>query len=89
MLEAGFPLVRALEALEEQTENPVFQIIIRNVRKDVSAGLSCSESCAKYPRAFPNLFVSMFEAVKFGDDLVSLRNGSTCCNNHFFFRLSI
>jgi type IV pilus assembly protein PilC len=56
MLEAGLPLV---SALEEQTENPVFQMIIDNVRNDVSSGKSFSESCAAYPRAFPNLFVSM------------------------------
>jgi len=62
MLEAGLPLVSALEALEEQTESPVFQIIIRNVKNDVSAGRSFSEACAEYPRAFPNLFVSMVEA---------------------------
>jgi len=62
MLEAGLPLVSALEALEEQTENPVFQIIIRNVKNDVSAGRAFSEACAVYPRAFPNLFVSMVEA---------------------------
>ncbi len=62
MLEAGLPLVGALEALEEQTDNPVFQIIIRNVRNDVSAGRTFSESCSEYPRAFPNLFVSMVEA---------------------------
>ncbi|MGZ0656338.1 type II secretion system F family protein [Coraliomargarita sp. W4R53] len=62
MLEAGLPLVGALEALEEQTENPVFQIIIRNVKNDVSAGRSFSEACGEYPRAFPNLFVSMVEA---------------------------
>jgi len=62
MLEAGLPLVSALDALEEQTENPVFQIIIHNVKNDVSAGRAFSESCAVYPRAFPNLFVSMVEA---------------------------
>ncbi|MBT4756792.1 MAG: type II secretion system F family protein [Opitutae bacterium] len=62
MLEAGLPLVTSLEALEDQTENPVFQVIIRNVRTDVSAGKSFSESCAVYPRAFPNLFISMVEA---------------------------
>jgi type IV pilus assembly protein PilC len=62
MLEAGLPLVGALEALEEQTENPVFQVIIRNVKNDVSAGRAFSEACAEYPRAFPNLFVSMVEA---------------------------
>ena len=62
MLEAGLPLVTSLEALEDQTENPVFQVIIHNVRTDVSAGKSFSESCAVYPRAFPNLFISMVEA---------------------------
>lgn len=62
MLEAGLPLVGALEALEEQTENPVFQIIIRNVKNDISSGRTFSQACAEYPRAFPNLFVSMVEA---------------------------
>ncbi|MGB0743190.1 MAG: type II secretion system F family protein, partial [Opitutales bacterium] len=62
MLEAGLPLVSALDALEEQTENPVFQIIIRNVKNEVSAGRAFSDACSDYPRAFPNLFVSMVEA---------------------------
>jgi len=62
MLEAGLPLVAALEALEEQSDNPVFQIIIRNVKNEVSAGRSFSDSCRDYPRAFPTLFVSMVEA---------------------------
>ncbi len=62
MLDAGLPLVTTLEALQEQTENPVFQIIIRDVRLDVAAGTAFSEAVAKYPRAFPQLFVSMVEA---------------------------
>ena len=62
MLEAGLPLVSALEAMEDQTENPVFKIIIRNVRNDVSSGRTFSEACREYPNAFPNLFTSMVEA---------------------------
>ena len=62
MLEAGLPLVGALEALEEQLEDPVFQVIVRNVKNEVSAGRPFSECCADYPRAFPNLFISMTEA---------------------------
>jgi len=62
MLEAGLPLVSALEALQEQTENPVFQIIIRDVRNDIAGGTSFSEAVRKFPNAFPNLFVSMVEA---------------------------
>lgn len=74
MLEAGLPLVSALEALQEQTENPVFQIIIRNVKDDVSAGRSFSEACAVYPRTFPNLFVSMVEAGEASGNLAEILN---------------
>ncbi len=62
MLEAGLPLVSALEALQDQSESPVFQIIIREVRNDVASGTAFSEACAKFPKAFPNIFVSMAEA---------------------------
>lgn len=62
MLDAGLPLVSALEALQDQTENPVFQIIIREVKNDVASGTAFSEAVAKFPNAFPNLFVSMVEA---------------------------
>ncbi len=62
MLEAGLPLVTALEALQEQTENPVFQVIIREVRGEIAAGNSFSDSVKKYPNAFPPLFTSMVEA---------------------------
>lgn len=62
MLAAGLPLVQALEALQDQTENPVFKIIIRDVRIDIAGGSSFSQAVKKYPRAFPNLFTSMVEA---------------------------
>lgn len=62
MLEAGLPLVGALEALQDQTEDPVFKIIIRDVRNDIASGTSFSEAVGKFPRAFPNLFISMVEA---------------------------
>jgi type IV pilus assembly protein PilC len=62
MLEAGLPLITSLEALQEQTENPVFQVIIRNVRGEIAAGNSFSDSVKKFPNAFPALFVSMVEA---------------------------
>jgi len=72
MLEAGLPLVSALEALQEQTEDPVFQIIIRNVRQDVAGGTAFSEAVAKYPNAFPNLFISMVEAGEASGGLASI-----------------
>lgn len=72
MLEAGLPLVSALEALQDQTEDPVFQIIIRNVRLDVSSGTAFSEAVMKYPNAFPNLFISMVEAGEASGGLASI-----------------
>ncbi|MBN1404811.1 MAG: type II secretion system F family protein [Opitutales bacterium] len=72
MLEAGLALVSALDALQEQTEHPVFRIIIREVKNDVASGTSFSEAVAKYPRAFPNLFISMVEAGEASGGLASL-----------------
>jgi type IV pilus assembly protein PilC len=62
LLVAGLPLVQCLEALQDQTEDPRFRIIIRDVRLDISQGNSFSSSVKKFPRAFPNLFISMVEA---------------------------
>ena len=62
LLTAGLPLVQCLEALQEQTEDPVFRIIIREVRADISAGNSFSSAVKKFPRSFNSLFTSMIEA---------------------------
>jgi type IV pilus assembly protein PilC len=62
LLNAGLPLVQCLEALQDQTEDPVFRIIIRDVRADISSGNSFSSSVKKFPRAFNSLFTSMVEA---------------------------
>ena len=62
LLTAGLPLVQSLEALQDQTEDPVFRIIIRDVRLDISSGNSFSSAVKKFPRAFNSLFISMVEA---------------------------
>jgi len=62
LLVAGLPLVQCLEALQDQTEDPCFRIIIRDVRIDISSGNSFSSSVKKFPRSFNSLFISMVEA---------------------------
>ncbi|HEU5077863.1 MAG TPA: type II secretion system F family protein [Opitutaceae bacterium] len=62
LLTAGLPLVQCLEALQDQTQDPVFRIIIRDVRTDISSGTSFSQAVKKFPNAFNNLFISMIEA---------------------------
>jgi len=62
LLNAGLPLVQCLEALQEQTVDQVFRVIIRDVRLDISSGNSFSSSVKKFPRGFNSLFISMVEA---------------------------
>jgi len=62
LLLAGLPLVQTLEALQDQTEDPCFKVIIRDVRLDIASGNSFSSAVKKFPRSFPTLFTSMVEA---------------------------
>ncbi len=62
LLTAGLPLVQCLEALQDQTEDPCFRIVIRDVRADISSGNSFSAAVKKFPNAFNSLFISMVEA---------------------------
>ena len=62
LLQAGLPLVSCLEALQDQTEDQVFRIVIRDVRNDISTGTSFSAAVKKFPKSFNSLFVSMVEA---------------------------
>ena len=62
LLVAGLPLVQCLEALQDQTEDAVFRIVIRDVRLDISAGNSFSTAVRKFPNSFNTLFCSMVEA---------------------------
>ena len=62
LLTAGLPLVQCLEALQDQTEDACFRIVIRDVRAEISQGNSFSTAVKRFPKAFNTLFVSMVEA---------------------------
>jgi len=62
LLTAGLPLIQCLEALQEQTSDDTFSIIIRDVRLDISSGTAFSAALRKFPKSFNQLFVSMVEA---------------------------
>ncbi|MBI2512325.1 MAG: type II secretion system F family protein [Opitutae bacterium] len=62
LLQAGLPLVSCLEALQDQTEDQVFRIVIRDVRNDIATGTAFSAAVRKFPNSFNSLFVSMVEA---------------------------
>ncbi len=62
MIDAGIPLVQALDILSEQIESRVFKSVVQDVKKDVENGLSLNEALAKHPKAFSPLFVNMVKA---------------------------
>ncbi len=62
MVDAGIPLVGALDILGEQIENKAFGDIISKVRNDVETGSSLSDALWKHKKTFSALFVSMVKA---------------------------
>ncbi|TML83422.1 MAG: type II secretion system F family protein [Actinobacteria bacterium] len=62
MIEAGLNVVSALVILEEQTDDVGLQVVVRELRQDVEAGLLLSEALEKHPKVFSRLYVAMVEA---------------------------
>jgi type IV pilus assembly protein PilC len=62
MIEAGLNVVSALVILEDQTDDVGLQVVVRELRQDVEAGLLLSEALEKHPKVFSRLYVAMVEA---------------------------
>jgi type IV pilus assembly protein PilC len=62
MVDAGIPLVSALDILGEQVGNKTFSDIILRVRDDVETGSSLSDALSRHQRTFSTLFVNMVKA---------------------------
>lgn len=66
MIDAGLPLVQALEILSNQIENKAFAGIISNVKIDVEGGATVADAIRKHPRVFGELYTSMVAAGEAG-----------------------
>ena len=66
LLEAGLPLMRALDVLREQTESRRLQEILASLASQVREGKSFSEALALYPKIFSNLYVNMVKSGEVG-----------------------
>jgi general secretion pathway protein F/type IV pilus assembly protein PilC len=62
LLQAGVPLLRALELLERATTNKRLQSVMRDVRMNVAEGTGLAQAMAKHPQVFDDLVVSMVKA---------------------------
>jgi type IV pilus assembly protein PilC len=66
MIDAGLPLVQALDILKEQQSNPTFKRVIKQVKRDVEEGSTLSDAIKKHPKVFDNLFVNLVAAGEMG-----------------------
>ncbi len=62
MIRAGLPLIEVLDILAEQTERRALASVMRQIEKDVEAGLSLTEAMQKHPSVFSQFFLSMVRA---------------------------
>jgi len=66
MIDAGLPLIQALEAQANQQENKTFKKMITDIKNEVAAGSTLADALKKYPKYFDNLYVNMVAAGEVG-----------------------
>ena len=66
MINAGLPLVQALDILAKQSENPALKDVTRQVVFDVESGNTVADALRKHPKAFSELYVNMVAAGEAG-----------------------
>jgi type IV pilus assembly protein PilC len=66
MIDAGLPLVQALEILSTQVENKRFGEVLKQVKADVEGGSTFADALRKHPRVFSELYVNMVAAGEAG-----------------------
>ena len=74
MIDAGLPLVQALEILSTQVENKSFGKILAQVKIDVESGSTYADALKKYPRVFSELYSNMVAAGEAGGILDTILN---------------
>ena len=69
MLLAGMPLIQSLDALEDQTSDKNFKVVVRGLKNYLQAGASFSEALTHYPTIFDTLYINMIKAGESGGQL--------------------
>lgn len=64
--DAGLPILRSLQILEQQQKPGLLKAIIGGVADEVEGGSTLSDAMAKYPKAFDKLYVNMIHAGEIG-----------------------
>ncbi len=62
MMNAGMPILNALDVIAKDQENPTMKSMIVSIRTNISAGMSFSDGLSQYPQYFNELYVSLTRA---------------------------
>jgi type IV pilus assembly protein PilC len=66
MIDAGLPLVQALDIIGSQADNLAFRKILLAVKVKVESGSTFADALADHPKAFDELFVQLVRAGEIG-----------------------
>jgi type IV pilus assembly protein PilC len=74
MIDAGLPIVQALDLLQAQEPNLRFKKVLREIKTSVESGMTLAESMGKHPAVFDSLFVNLVAAGESGGVLDGILN---------------
>jgi type IV pilus assembly protein PilC len=66
MIDAGLPLVQALDIIGSQAENPAFRKVLNAVKVKVESGSTFADALGDHPKVFDVLFVQLVRAGEIG-----------------------
>jgi len=66
MINAGLPLVQALDILAQQTDSPGLKKAVQETQYDVEAGNTLADALGQHPKVFSKLYVNMVAAGESG-----------------------
>ncbi len=74
MIDAGLPLVQALEILSSQVENKFLAKTLETIKSDVEGGSTYADALKKHPKVFTDLYANMVAAGESGGILDTILN---------------
>lgn len=66
MIDAGLPIVQALDILATQMDNLEFRAILKKIKDKVEQGTTFAEALADHPKVFDTLYVQLVKAGELG-----------------------
>jgi type IV pilus assembly protein PilC len=66
MIDAGLPLVQALDIIGNQAESAAFRNVLLKIKSRVEAGSTFADALSEHPKAFDELFVQLVRAGEIG-----------------------